>query len=68
MIDLSSGKGTYWFLGGMFLLFFTMFSFGLYLAIKQEMHFKEQCEAKGGDWASTKSGMICINKDVLIKV
>lgn len=67
MIDIPSGKGTYWFIGGLLLVIFAIASFGVALAVKNEVAFREKCETKGGDTIYTKSGMICFNKEALIK-
>ena len=67
MIDLPSGKGTYWFVGVFLLVIFMIVAFGVVLAVKNEVAFRERCEAKGGEAFRTKSGMICINKESLIK-
>ena len=63
MIDLPSGKTTYWFIGVIFMIA----AFGVALAVKNEVAFREKCKAKGGDTIHTKSGMICFNKEALIK-
>ena len=67
MIDLPSGKGTYWFIGVFLLVIFAIAAFGVAIAVKNEAAFLEKCEAKGGEALYTKSGMICFNKEALIK-
>ena len=67
MIDLPSGKGTYWFIGVFLLVIFAIAVFGVSLAVKNEVAFRGKCEAKGGEVVYTKSGMICFNKEALIK-
>lgn len=67
MIDLPSGKTTYWFIGVFLLVIFMIAAFGVSLAVKNEGVFREKCKAKGGDTIHTKSGMICFNKEALIK-
>jgi len=67
MIDLPSGKGTYWFIGVFLLVIFAIAAFGVALAVKTEVAFREKCKAKGGATVHTKSGMICFNKEALIK-
>jgi hypothetical protein len=49
MIDLPSGKTTYWFIGVFLLVIFMIATFGVALAVKNEVAFREKCEAKGGD-------------------
>ena len=67
MIDLPSGKTTYWFIGVFLLVTFMIAAFGVALAVKNEVAFRGKCEAKGGEAIYTKSGMICFNKEALIK-
>lgn len=67
MIDLPSGKGTYWFIGVFLIVIFMIAAFGVSLTVKNEVAFREKCEVKGGDTVHTRSGMICFNKEALIK-
>lgn len=67
MIDLPSGKGTCWFVGILLLVIFMIAAFGAVLAVKNEVAFRENCEAKGGEAITIKSDMVCFNKKTLIK-
>lgn len=67
MIDLPSGKGTYWFIGVFLIVIFMIAAFGVALTVKNEVAFRGKCEVKGGDTVHTRSGMICFNKEALIK-
>ena len=49
MIDLPSGKGTYWFIGVFLIVIFMIAAFGVSLTVRNEVAFREKCEVKGGD-------------------
>lgn len=64
MIDLPSGKTTYWFIGVFLLVIFMIAAFGVSLAVKNEVAFRDDCAIRALGSLITESDLPKDQKEI----